>query len=129
MPSFKGKAIALAWGGASVGGVREKGIALNGEPVDITDDDSSGWRELLDVAGQNQVDLSISGLTKNDLLKQDWFAGDRTKPVTVTYPDGGVLAGTFYLASYTDTGPYNDATTFEAELQSTGAVTYTPAGS
>jgi hypothetical protein len=44
---------------------------------------------------------------------------------TITYPDGGVLSGTFFLASYTDTGAYHDATTFQAELQSSGPVSYT----
>ena len=135
MPSFKGRAIALTWGDDGgdpatpqpIGGVREKSVALNGEAIDVSDDDSAGWRELLDVAGENQVDLSVSGLTKSDLLKQDWFAGNRTKVATLTYPDGGVLSATFYMANYTDTGPYNDATTFEAEFQSSGPATYTPA--
>ena len=128
---FKGRKIKFAWGGATptneIPGVREKSIALNGEAIDVTGDDSNGWREVLEEAAENQVDISISGVTRNDALKQDWFAGTRTKAVTITYPDGAVLAGTFFLATYTDTGPYNDATTFEAELQSSGAVTYTPA--
>ena len=37
------------------------------------------------------------------------------------------MQGTFYLASYSETGTYNEATVFEAELQSSGVVTYTPA--
>ena len=61
-----------------------------------------------------------------DKLKDDWFNGDRMQTATITYPDGGVLSGTFFLASYTDTGAYNDATTFQAELQSSGPVSYTP---
>ena len=134
MPSFKGRSITFTWGddGASppvpfqIPGVREKSIALNGEPIDVSADDSGGWRELLTVAGENQVDISINGVTREDQLKADWFAGNRTKTVTITYPDGGVISGLFYLVNYSDTGPYNDATTFDAELQSTGVVTYTP---
>jgi predicted secreted protein len=135
MPSFKGRAIAFTWGddGASpavpfqIPGVREKGISLNGEPVDVSADDSIGWRQLLTVPAENQVDISLSGVTREDQLKTDWFADNRTKAVTITYPDGGVISGTFFLASYNETGAYNDATTFDAELQSTGAVAYTPA--
>ena len=134
MPSFKGRAIGFTWGddGASppvpfqIPGVQEKGIALNGEAVDVSADDSGGWRELLTLAGENQVDVSLSGVTREDQLKTDWFAGNRTKAVTITYPDGGVISGTFFLASYSETGPFKDATTFEAELQSTGSVTFTP---
>ena len=126
MPGFIGRKIILTWGGANVGGVREKSAALNGEPINVSDDDSAGWREILDEAGENTVDISISGVTKDNVLKIDWFGNTRTKPVVITYPDGGVINGDFFLASYTDTGPYNDATTFEAELQSTGAITYLP---
>lgn len=125
MTANAGRKIALTWGGAAVPGVREKAVALNGEPIDITSDDSLGWRELLstDVA-ENQVTISISGVTKSFALKQDWFKGDRMQVVTITYPDGGVLTGNFFLATYTDTGPYNDATTFEAELQSSGVIAF-----
>lgn len=134
MPAFKGRLIQFNWGDdggspptpVSIPGVREKSIALNGEAIDVSADDSLGWRELLDVSAEDQVDLSISGVTKNEALKTDWFAGNRTKTVTITYPSGGVLTGTFFLMNYNDTGAYNDATTFEAELQSTGPVTFTP---
>lgn len=130
MAASVGRSITFTWGNDSppeeIPGVREKSAALNGEPIDITADDSSGWRELLSVAAQDQVDISLSGVTKNDALKQDWFGGTRTQVATITYEDGGVLTGTFFLVSYTDTGAYNDAVTFEAELQSSGTVTYTP---
>lgn len=128
MPGFIGRKIVLVWDGAEIAGVREKGIALNGEPVDVTDDDSDGWRELLAEAGEHQVNVSLSGVTKSDALKEAWFdVLDRIKPVTITYPDGGVLSGDFFLGTFSETGPYSDATTFEAEIQSSGAVTYTPA--
>lgn len=125
MTANAGRTIDLTWGGSPIPGVREKSVALAGEPIDITSDDSLGWRELLsDDPAENQVTISISGVTKSFALKQDWFANDRMQAVTITYPDGGVLTGNFYLASYTDTGPYNDATTFEAELQSSGPVAF-----
>jgi TP901-1 family phage major tail protein len=131
MAAGVGRAITFTWGSDSpaeeIPGVREKSIEISGEPIDISSDDSAGWRELLTVAGENQVTIGISGVTKNDALKVDWFAGTRTQTATITYEDGGVLTGQFFLASYSDTGTYNDANTFEADLQSTGVVTYTPA--
>lgn len=122
-----GRNLTLTWGGSAVAKVREKSAALNGEAVDLSSDDDNGWRALDTGAGQNEVNLSLSGVLASDALKTDWFDGDRTKAVALTYPDGGVLAGNFYLASYTETAPYNEAVTFECELQSSGAVTYTPA--
>lgn len=126
MPGFLGRKIELTWGGEAIPGVREKSAALNGEPVDVTADDSDGWRELLDDPAENQVNVSISGVTRSNALMEAWFNGDRSQTAVITYPDGGVLGGTFFLASYTDTGAYNDATTFQAELQSSGPVSYTP---
>lgn len=125
MAAEAGRKIELTWGGEAIPGVREKSVALNGEPIDITSDDSLGWRELLaDDPAENQVTISISGVTKSFALKQDWFQNDRMQAVTITYTDGSVLTGEFYLATYTDTGPYNDATTFEAELQSNGVIAF-----
>ncbi len=129
MSGYNGRSIALLWNSVAIAGCREKSIKLDGSAVDVTSDESNGWQELLTVAGENKVEIGISGVTKSDALKTDWFAGTRTRAVSITYPDGGVLSGTFYMANYSDKGPYKDATTFEAALMSTGAVTYTPASS
>lgn len=122
---FAGRDIDLLWNGSAIGGVREKSLSLNGEGIDTTDDDSDGRRQLLaNISARDEVNISVSGVTKSRSLKQDWFARTRTRTVTITYPDGDAISGTFWLASYTDTGPFEDATTFEAELQSSGEVTY-----
>lgn len=129
MDGFLGRSIAFQWGGNSPGdtilGIREKGIELNGEAVDVTSDENNGWRKVLTEPGQNEVTVSISGVTKDTRLKEDWFGNRRTQPVIITYPDGGVMTGTFFLQSFSETGAYNDATTFEAELISSGEITYT----
>ena len=126
MSADVGRSIDLTWNGVAVPGVREKGIAAAGEPVDVTSDENNGWRTLLTVAGQNEVSVSLSGVTKSGVLRSDWFAGTRTRTAVLTFPDGGSISGSFFMSSYNETGPYNDAVTFEAELLSTGVVTYTP---
>lgn len=126
MTANVGRNISFTWGGAAINGVREKGIAVAGEPVDVTSDEDAGWRTLLTVPGQNEVNISLGGVTKDKALMTDYFAGTRTRECVITYPDGSVLTGDFYLSSYTDTGPYNDAITFDAQLVSTGEVTFTP---
>jgi len=127
MVAYSGRSIALLWNSVAIAGCREKSIKVDGSAVDVSSDESNGWQELLTVAGENKVEISISGVTKNDTLKKDWFAGTRTRAVSITYPDGGVLTGSFYMANYSDKGPYKDATTFEASFMSTGVVSYTPA--
>ena len=60
-------------------------------------------------------------------MKIDWFARNRIRAVVITYTNGDTLAGNFGLISYSEGAPYEDAVTFDAELQSTGEVTYTEA--
>lgn len=120
-----GRAVTFEWAGAEVVGVREKGVAFAGEAIDITSDDDDGWRKLLAEAAENQVTISLSGVTKSAVLKSAWFGGNRTEAVELGYPGGATINGSFYMASYGETEPYNGATTFEAELQSTGTITYT----
>lgn len=132
VPGFLGREIELEWGGGPILGCREKGISLNGEPVNISSDEDNGWRKLLsrpgadNDAGENMVDISVSGVSKSPQLMRDWFNGDRQKTLTITYPNGDQISGTFHMATYTDTGTYNDAVTFETTFQSSGEVDFTP---
>ena len=51
----------------------------------------------------------------------------RTKTVVLTWPDGSSLSFTAFMANYSETGPYNDADTFEITLNSSGTPIYVPA--
>jgi predicted secreted protein len=126
MAARVGRKIKFRWNGAEVPGVREKGITLNGEAVDVSSDDSGGWRELLADPAENQVEISLSGVTKSHALKADWFGGTRTRTAEIEYDDSTVISGSFYMGNYSDTGVYNDAATFEATLMSTGVISYSP---
>jgi predicted secreted protein len=131
-----GRTITVYWGNESpqpaVAGIREKSITLSGEAVDITNDDSNGWRQLLDAAQVNGVEIACSGVAINDTLRADWFSGasatgSRMQPATFEYADGATISGTFYLGSYAETGNHDGEITFEATFVSNGVVTYTPA--
>lgn len=123
---FKGRKITFTWKGERIPGIRERSLALAGEPVDITSDDDDGWRKLADENGaaQDNVDFNASGVTKSSVLKEDWFNRERTGELIIDYPTGHRVSGTAVLVSYTDTGPYNEATTFEAAFQFSGEVLF-----
>jgi TP901-1 family phage major tail protein len=136
MTANVGRTIIVFWGDEdpqpAVAGIKEKSVSFSGEAVDITNDDSGGWRELLDAAGVNGVEISCSGVALDDTLRADWFSGasatgKRMQKAAFQYKDGGKIAGTFYLQEYSETGNHDDQITFEATFLSSGVVTYTPA--
>jgi predicted secreted protein len=132
MAARVGRQVQFFFGGDSpayeIQGVREKGVECNGEPIDVTSDEDSGVRTLLsNISAQDEVNVSISGVTKDTQLKVAWHNNERTQTCTFNYPDGSSLSGTFFMTSYKETDPYNDATTFEAAFASSGTITYTPA--
>lgn len=130
MVAVAGRQVEFRWGDNSpmdeIEGVREKGIELNGEPIDISSDDDNGWRALLSIAAESQVNISLSGVTKKARLKNDWFAGNRLQDARMTFPDGAIIFGKFFLASFKETAEYKSAMAFEATIQSSGTITYTP---
>lgn len=114
-----------------IGGVRTKSMSLNGEPIDITSDDDAAVRKLMDEPAELTMEITVSGITKSDTLRVEALSTtDRVLPTEFGFPGSvtnGKIAGDFYLASYTETGEYQGAATFEATFQSTGALTYTAA--
>lgn len=122
-----GRKVQFSWGGVYVGAAREKNLTINNNPVDVTADEDNGWRTLLEQPGERQVDITISGIMRNNLFKDAAINGPQRDTATILYPDGYVIEGTFTIASYTEGQPYNNAVTFTATLQSSGAdVTGTP---
>lgn len=112
--------------GEPIANLRTKELSVDREPIDVTDDDSSGWREILPEPGQVNINISISGVLANDTIRQAAISTNGLSARTLVYPDGGEITADFFLASYSETHEYNEASTFEGELQSSGTATYTP---
>lgn len=112
-----------------VAGARGKTIAINNEPIDITTDDASGFRTLLEDAATRSIDLSIEGVTQNTtwLTATTESSTSLLKSYEIVITGIGTIAGNFRLNSYELGAPYNDAVTFSASLQSSGAFTFTAA--
>jgi predicted secreted protein len=129
MAAANGRELKVLKNNVVIAGVRTKTIAIAGAPVDITSDDDLGFRTMLGEAGTYSIDLTVEGVTKDDTLRAVILAGGSLMltDITIEYPDGGEIAGDFFLASVEDSGEYADALTFSASLQSSGAWTYTPA--
>jgi len=133
-----GRAMTLAIGPdgseVTITGVKAKSFTINNDPVDITNDDDDGWRDLLSTPGQKSIDFSCEGVVVDDTVRAlAAAAADVSTNAVLTFPllTGETTAANIecqaVITSYGETGASNDAITFSLELQSKGAVTYTAA--
>ena len=128
MAAFVGRTVVLEVAGAPVAGARTKSFTIGNEPVDITSDDDSGFRTMLSVAGTKTLDMSVEGVTKDGaLIALASGSSGLIEDVEITFPGIGTIAGDFFVASVELGAAYNEASTFSASLQSSGAYTYTAA--
>lgn len=127
MAKALGRKLIVSRDGQPIANLRTKSLSINNETVDVTDDDSSGWQEYLDEPGQIGVSWSVDGVLANDTLRQEALSKTLIKANTITFADGATMTGSFILSSYSEDHGYNEAGTFSGEMQSSGAITYTPA--
>lgn len=131
MPALVGRNVTFTptTTGVAVAGMRAKTVTINNESIDITSDDDSGWRTLLDTdPALRSIDMSVEGVTKDDDLISLAAAGGSglVSEYDLTFAGLGTFTGDFYFGSLELTGNYNEAVTFSSTIQSTGVVTWTP---
>ena len=124
-----GRDVVLTVAGQAIAGVQTKGLTCNNEIIDVSDDAAGGWRLVMARPGLKAVDMALSGVLKNLELLRSFFntanSGSQVYAVSVTYPDGSIVAGNFALSSFSATGESNAGTTFDSSWQSTGILTFT----
>lgn len=116
-------------------GIKSKSISIAKEPIDITSDEDSGYRTLLDDVGNQALDISFSGVTKDTTLMAliNTAGSQLYTDITIEFPllgsqvtTGDVISGSFYLTGLNLTGgDSNGAIEFDGTLQSSGSWTYT----
>jgi predicted secreted protein len=122
---FTGRKVLLTVGGVGTIAIMSKGLSVNNEMVDVTNDTSDGWATALAEPGQKSCEMSISGVVENlSLLMSVMTNTSQIYACVLTYPDDSTVTGDFSFGSYSDTGEYNDKYTFESTLSSSGEVTF-----
>lgn len=109
-----------------VAACRTKSLNFGGTPIDITSDDDSGFRKLLEGngdAGVRTLDMSLEGITKNADFINQIASGNFVDNYEIEIQGVAVVNGTFFVTSAQIQAPYNEAVTFTAELQSSGSFT------
>lgn len=122
-------------GATRIAGITSKSVAIGKEAIDITTDEDNGYRTLLDVAGTKTLDISFSGVLKDNVILN--IAGAEVSQlltdIELEFPPqgaettGATISGDFWLNGYTVNGGGSDgAIEFDGTLQSSGAWTFTP---
>ncbi|MAP81924.1 MAG: hypothetical protein CL526_12655 [Aequorivita sp.] len=128
MAVFNGTNIAISLGGTAIAHATECSVTLNQETIDVTTKDSSGAREL--IPGLKSGSMSVSGL-------QEVSGGNGIKLLTATFNTGAAVALIFdqvatsgetfsangILTSLEMSGGTEDAPTYSASFELTGAIT------
>jgi len=132
MTARSGRTLIIKQGGTTIAGIKEKSMSVSAEAIDITSDDDSGFRTFLNDAGVRMIDLSFSGITKDEALMALLLAESSTTfiltDITIEFEGAvstDIIAGNFFFGNLDWSGSTADAVSFTGTLQSSGAWTYT----
>jgi TP901-1 family phage major tail protein len=110
---------------ATVAGLRTTQLSVNGEAVNVTTKDSSGWRELLSGAGTRSVSVAGSGIFTGSAaearLKTNALAG-LLDDYELSCKSGERMRGRFLVTRLDYAGDYNGERTYTLALESSGLV-------
>jgi predicted secreted protein len=124
---YNGRSFVIQKDDAAIAAVRTKTATHAREPVDVTNDDSSGNRVLLPDPAQRSIDVQIAGVVTSNNYQdflEEWN-GSLNSSITIANADGSTEEAEFgfFLSNLEFTGEYNGHVAFTATLMSSGAVT------
>jgi TP901-1 family phage major tail protein len=127
MAGANGRALTISWDSTTLVGVRTRGYTLTNDHVDVTTDDDSGWRTLLATPGMRSVEVTVGGVSSDQVLIAAMMASSVTgEAISIGLPTTtGTLAGSFFVSSFEQNGEHDGAVEFSATFMSSGAVVYT----
>ena len=132
MANTAGRDFVVKKNGTVIASVRSKGMTSNKTPIETTNDDDDGDVSYLSgVFATKALEITVEGLTDDDVLSDialsNTDADAHLSDLTLERANGDVVSGNFILTNYTETGAYQEATTFSATFVRNGAHTFTPA--
>lgn len=113
----------------TVAGLRTKSVKLNSQKVDVTDQGSNGWAELLPEAGIRSVAVTGSGVFRDaisDAKIRSAFFAQTVLNAQMILPDFGIITTPALVTSLTYGGTFKGEATFELTLTSAGEPSFAP---
>ena len=120
-----GRLFLIKKAGVALLGLKENSVSIDGSPVDVTDKLDGGFRTFADFAGSKSLEISASGVIKDNVLRNLAMGTGSLllTDVVVEYPDGTRYGCNLYLASAEFSGSHEGENTYDVTLQSSGAWT------
>lgn len=116
----------------AIAGSRVTGITRNGTPIDISDQDDDEFVAFLaDTFSEDTMEITVSGVEDGTVLRDIAFSTDpadrHLSDLAFEFPGtpADEITGNFILTSYSMTGDYREATTFDATFMRNDTHTYT----
>jgi TP901-1 family phage major tail protein len=114
---------------STLGGLRSTTFSASSGEIDITNQESAQWTELLDAAGISAVSLSGDGVFKDEFTFKRARAAFLARQLRTfrifTNTASDYWSGTFRIGSLEQTGGHDNEQTYSISLSSSGPVTYT----
>lgn len=130
MAGFNGRQLVIDYDSTTLAGVRTRGLSVSNDYVDVTNDDDSGWRTLLANPGVRSLEVTVSGITSDEVMLAAIMAANiSAEAVSAELPTSlatpGTVAGNYLVSSLEISGEHDGATEYSVTFMSTGAITYT----
>lgn len=132
MAKTAGRLCVIQKNSVTIAGGRNVNISVNGSPIEVGDQGSSGFTEkLADELTGRELQFTLDGVEEDQVIRDIAFgssaSGHFMDDLTFVFPNGDSISGDFVLSGYSETGAYEDAQTFNATFTSNGQWTYAQA--
>lgn len=126
---YNGRQFQVLLGETVIAAIQSKTLSMNKEPVDVTNDDSDGYRVVLPDAGVRSIDTSIEGVATSvnfPILRTAWQDAELLE-ISLVDPTGYIYTAEhgFFFGNLEFSGEHDGAVSFTASLQSSGPITIT----
>lgn len=128
---YNGRDFEILLSGDVIAAIQAKTSTYSREAVDVTNDDSDGWRTVLPEHGVKGAAVSVEGVATDDnydIMMDEWL-GITNSLITIRNSDGSTAEAEygFFLASLEVSGGHDGHVAFTATYESSGQVTITSA--
>lgn len=124
-----GRTAALRRGGTTLVGIRTLSIEWAGSSINLSSGEDNGYQLLDTMTGEESLTIPFEGVAKDAVIRDLVLNGGSKLDSTfeLVFSNGDSITCDFFIGSYSEGMPYNDAITFSSSLASSGQWTYTKA--